>query len=391
MQERNVKKRNCQKGRPCGFTCIDPTEICRKELGDSVSNGLSQVARDVSSRDKLQSDYASHVASRSFSLPDRKFGAMDLANAVIEASNQLQGEAKENFRKMMDFVVRDGQGLLVSTNKVDYDRDASRKGGLNAYSGSWIRSPELERLMGETSGKVNPLNTVKRLEVSIEKLRETESRMLEKIKVLEDNGQDAKVAIQTLLETRKELRMKREALKNPDYAVAEKLIAHGSITGFTSSGSRYVVLSDSYGFDKGKPVDANLLSSQVQKTMEQRANWANLTPEQKANTHSIFGGLRDGSVERVLGTYVHELGHQIHYRSGIEDPPYYSATLKRAEGRGLSGYSNASYRETFAEAFAAFVFNPTALKQQDSSMYNWVQKNLDLALRNAGSKTLVPF
>lgn len=386
-----MKKRNCQKGRPCGFTCIDPTEICRKELGDPVSNGLSKVASDVSNRDKLQSDYVGHVASRSFSLPDSQFGAKDLANAVVEASNQLQGEAKENFRKMMDFVVRDGQGLLVSTNKVDYDRRASGKGGLNAYSSSWVKSPELERLMDATSGKTNPIDRVKRLEASIEKLKETESRMLEKIKVLEANGQDAKVAKETLLETRKELRMKREALKNPDYAVAERFIARGGMTGFTSSGSRYVVLSDSYGFDKGKQVDANLLSSQVQKTMEQRANWSNLTPEQKANTHSIFGELRAGSVERVLGTYVHELGHQIHYRSGIEDPPYYSDTLRRVGGRGLSGYSNASYRETFAEAFAAFVFNPTALKQQDPAIYSWVQKNLDMALRNAGSNTLVPF
>lgn len=381
-----AKKRNCQKGRPCGFTCIDPDEICRKELGQNISEGLGKVSEEVSSRDSLQENFLKILEKNSFSLPNRSFSSKDVANAVIQASNQLEGEAKENLRKMMSFVEKDKQNLVISTTHSYHNQ---------VTDSSWVNSPEFKELTARAYAKGNPSDTVNKLRLDVENLDMNIERLLKKIEVFEKNGQDTKVVVANLLEARKERRIKLEELRYPDFAIAKKVLARDGVRGFTNSNSRNIILIDNPkgygGFNKGRATDATLISKQIQDTMERRANWASLTPEQQSATFNIVGSLgKDKFNERLLATYVHEMGHQIHYRSGIEDPPPKSTTLGRALGRGISGYSNESYRETFAEAFVAFVFNPKALKQQDEPLYNWVRDNLDYALSNAGSSKLIP-
>jgi hypothetical protein len=43
-------RRKCEKGKPCGATCIDRREICRKELQDNVSKDTGKVSDLVGSR-----------------------------------------------------------------------------------------------------------------------------------------------------------------------------------------------------------------------------------------------------------------------------------------------------------------------------------------------------
>jgi predicted ABC-type ATPase len=45
-------KRLCDKGKPCGATCIERRKICQKEARDSVGQGLSTVAGEVNKRSK---------------------------------------------------------------------------------------------------------------------------------------------------------------------------------------------------------------------------------------------------------------------------------------------------------------------------------------------------
>lgn len=46
-------RRRCEKGKPCGATCIDRREICRKDLAKVVSNDASKVSKVVSTRGNL--------------------------------------------------------------------------------------------------------------------------------------------------------------------------------------------------------------------------------------------------------------------------------------------------------------------------------------------------
>lgn len=39
--------RRCEKGKPCGATCIERRDICRKDSPDSVSNSLGQIRYEV--------------------------------------------------------------------------------------------------------------------------------------------------------------------------------------------------------------------------------------------------------------------------------------------------------------------------------------------------------
>lgn len=383
---RLYRKRNCQKGRPCGFTCIDPDEICRKELGYGLSQGLTKVSTEVGKRDAIQSNYESHLGRNNFSLPNTAFSAKDLADAVVQASNQLQGEAKENLRKMMDFVMRDGQGTVVSKSWVSYEKDAMNRGGLNSHS-SWVRGPGIDRLMANTAPKFNPLSIAIRLRSDIEKLGVSEARLLKKVEELENRGMDAKAAKNSLLETRKEIRMKKEALRHPDYAIAKWFLAKEGVKGFTTSNHRFVTIISSDDFQKGKIIDASLIRENVAKVLDRRAIPKPLTQDEMIATHNIYGAFEKGNTnERVLATYIHEIGHQIHYRSGIEDIPRQSST----KVIGISGYASQSHRETFAEAFVAFVFNPEALRSRDVVLYNWVKSNFETAMQRAGSSQLVP-
>jgi len=79
-------------------------------------------------------------------------------------------------------------------------------------------------------------------------------------------------------------------------------------------------------------------------------------------------------------TFVHEMGHQIHYQSG-------AASLGQ-QFRKLGGmtfpteYSRKNALEQFTESFVQYVFNPEGLQEKAPRLYKWVDETLEQSLKN---------
>ena len=87
----------------------------------------------------------------------------------------------------------------------------------------------------------------------------------------------------------------------------------------------------------------------------------------------------DGDADWFV-TFVHEMGHQIHYQSG-------AASLGQ-QFRKLGGmtfpteYSRKNALEQFTESFVQYVFNPEGLQEKAPRLYKWVDETLEQSLKN---------
>ena len=87
----------------------------------------------------------------------------------------------------------------------------------------------------------------------------------------------------------------------------------------------------------------------------------------------------DGDMDWFV-TFVHEMGHQIHYQSG-------AASLGQ-QFRKLGGmtypteYSRKNALEQFTESFVQYVFNPEGLQERAPRLYKWVDETLEQSLKN---------
>lgn len=112
------KKRNCEKGKPCGATCIERRDICRKELQDNVSEGMSKVSKEVSKGGaeldsfKTAADFDKKLKSTyGFYNPEIKemhdgagkvLGDGVLSKAYLDPPSYKNPQEEESFRKLRD-------------------------------------------------------------------------------------------------------------------------------------------------------------------------------------------------------------------------------------------------------------------------------------------------
>jgi hypothetical protein len=66
---------------------------------------------------------------------------------------------------------------------------------------------------------------------------------------------------------------------------------------------------------------------------------------------------------KVITTWAHEMGHQIHYKAGLPTPP---------KGACLTRYGETNEKEWFAEHFVAWLFSPDALQKKYPEIFNFV-------------------
>ncbi|MBY6223571.1 phage minor head protein [Ferrimonas balearica] len=91
---------------------------------------------------------------------------------------------------------------------------------------------------------------------------------------------------------------------------------------------------------------------------------------------SVSSALRTlGDDAAMLATWLHELGHQLHFQIGREAPP--------TQRRFTTRYSWSNKEEAFAEAFAAYLLAPEAMRQYDPLLAQWlanaIQRGIDTA------------
>ena len=167
---------------------------------------------------------------------------------------------------------------------------------------------------------------------------------------------------------------------------------HSTFTRFVTTGK-----SDAFGFTfqganhiniKSKPYYKKLkdLKKIRQKVGESVEKAAKGTPQRtadqglyrlsytKAEMKKSFLDRRSTVVadDAWLTTYVHEMGHQIHYAAGR---PVMTGTQWIP-----SSYGGSNFMEQFAETFVQYVFDPVSLKKVSPNAYKWVDDAVAAAL-----------
>ena len=93
-----------------------------------------------------------------------------------------------------------------------------------------------------------------------------------------------------------------------------------------------------------------------------------------SNSHSM-----DSSID-WFSTFVHEMGHQVHYQAGAGN---LGSQFQKLKGMTYpTRYSRKNPFEQFAESFTQYIFNPEGLQERAPRLYKWVEETLDLAIKN---------
>jgi hypothetical protein len=79
-----------------------------------------------------------------------------------------------------------------------------------------------------------------------------------------------------------------------------------------------------------------------------------------------------------VNTYIHEMGHQVHYAAGTPVMPFQG---KEAVGWLPSKYGGTNGLERFAETFVQYVIDPEGLKAASPGAYKWVDEAMTKALK----------
>ncbi len=156
------------------------------------------------------------------------------------------------------------------------------------------------------------------------------------------------------------------------HAYFTKFVTTGKTTafGYTLQGANHIAM-------KAKPFHKKIknlasIKSAVKDSIQQAAKG---TPLQHVdeNLYQWKGrSLASKTGDSWLTTYVHEMGHQVHY----------AANRPAMAGKAWipSKYGGSNYMEEFAETFVQYVFDPVELKRVSPDAYKWVDDALAAAL-----------
>lgn len=365
---------------------------CR--LGVEAGPKTQEESKPKSAKDTLASEISNHMKEYSFTMPGRSFDGSDIANMVNEAAN-LPGEAGQNVAKMQFFILKDKQGLFVGEAMEQY---AERLGTLgvrefNKKDVPWAMTPEYKATL-ERMGISDAVKRVSDAESRLERNKELEKSVKEKIETDKKYGTDPKDNFRSeqLKNIRKQMREDKEIIKDAPRRLSSFAFAEDGSDGSTSSWKNYVTVADNggafhAGFDKNRKVNAQAIQDSVGEVMRRRSKLDELEGSQRAmaaiDTFTGRSLVRERN-ENVLYTYTHEIGHQVYFRAGSPPPPPDSVSEKWKE-KGITGYAATNRDELFAESYAAYTFNPKALKEIDRPLYDWVDSTVNTAMLNAGN------
>ena len=170
------------------------------------------------------------------------------------------------------------------------------------------------------------------------------------------------------------------ALENNDFRFmsfeAKKYFTAGgkgrkTMNGMTIKGSNHIVLKA-----KGKQKAIKSVK-QMQNDVKDAVNYAknnqNNPNWDRSNYWSAHGKGRFDEGTSWLKTYVHEMGHQVHYTNNLNKLDSYDWIP--------SAYGTGNYKERFAETFVQYIFSPVELKKASPSAYKWIEETLDASLQ----------
>jgi len=152
-------------------------------------------------------------------------------------------------------------------------------------------------------------------------------------------------------------------------------------TGYTFMGANHIVMRNSSKFKRITSLKdiVRSIKEGVKKAGSKQLDLSQLASERFAD--SPFGISQ--SPQSWLTTYVHEMGHQVHYAARKPmlggGGPY---TAPVVQGTYIpSGYGGSNNMEQFAETFVQYIFDPVGLKKVSPEAYAWVDDALAKALK----------
>ena len=87
----------------------------------------------------------------------------------------------------------------------------------------------------------------------------------------------------------------------------------------------------------------------------------------------------DASID-WFSTFVHEMGHQVHFQAGM---PKLGRRFMNLKGMTYpTEYSRKDVAEQFAESFTQYIFNPEGLQKNAPRLYKWVDETFEEAMKN---------
>ncbi len=165
--------------------------------------------------------------------------------------------------------------------------------------------------------------------------------------------------------------------------------ATGSTNGYTimSSGMVHTRLRD--GARKISAASAKRIKKSAANTLETNFKFSKF----KGNRYERYRqGLKEG-IEEVwsnsdpmdasidwFSTFVHEMGHQVHFQAGM---PKLGRRFLSLKGMTYpTQYSRKDVAEQFAESFTQYIFNPEGLQKNAPRLYKWVDETFEEAMKN---------
>lgn len=400
-----LKQKRCGTGKVCGRTCIERWKKCAVDMDVSISISLDKAsdllnAKKKPAEDHLSVKFSNHLRENSFSVPGRSYNGEDIAKMTNQVASELKGEAKVNFDKMREFVIKMGIGVSVSSNSDDPTLKLNK-------TAPWTLSREyvnhLDRLYNSQylnhlpeSSPIPALKLAKsfteakgliesRLYTIISELKKDKKEDMEMKRQIKAGNETKK--LEKLLDINKGIREEKIkeiiALRN---ILSELVVAIPGSDGFTTNFQKSVVMVDNLKnrFQRGVTTRAEDLRERISYIIKRRST--SETGEDIQYHTFTFGSLNKGN-GNIMMTFLHEVGHQVHYKAGEDEPapPKDSTSISRRKNQGLTGYSSYGLAhndgsEAFAEAFVAYSLNPEALKSHDKPLYDWVDNMINKSL-----------
>jgi len=356
------------------------------------TGGTCRLGNKVGPREDTDKSLLAHFKESSYALPETSFTGEDICNMLNDAA-KLDGEAGENFRKIQDFILRDGQAVIITQSM---ETIAERVGAagireLNEKDVPWSVSREYVDFLKKAGVPPEIFDRIKSSEDRIKQNKKLEAALkpkAEKEKQSNDAlGRKAYTVQQDMLKhVRKQMRDDKDFLKDLPRRLSSFSLAAYGVDGSTNSHSRIIKITDDPAnlnrpFDKSRRADPKVNQENWGKILEARLNLNRLEGREKTKVEldTFAGGMGITSRnEGVFATYTHEMGHQMYFRAGSPNRPL--------NVRYPSEYAKLNSDELFAESFSAYSFNPTALKAYDEGLYKWVDSTVNTAINNAGGK-----
>jgi len=438
-QRLDALKRKCQTGYACGSACISVKKECRSNPQDSLSKeraqrlmalakgeikprgafglkpeqagelamGINKFQRtgikpdwhaepgtDAGAADELDVStpearmaFMKTIRQRSVARPGATYDGGSMAAGLLKLCDE-PGETGRQARRVAKFL-RDSNIVTV----VDRVRPTSRRGN---DANTVVQEKEVKHLLTKEAigllGERSPL--IKRIADSItysNDLIRHHRRSLKELKISIE--EDKKMGWDTLEVTKEAVKHHKEGLK---MAQEDRAIMYRSLTHLTQGKPEAHGMATREGLllmrddpDYDQPWSPTGYSAADMSAAARRHLIAG-----KKTSHFAVSHSGNTWSEKTLGTYVHELGHMVHFASGdarntLAVLPFELQTRIREKddtnplspliGKPeyfVSDYSRTNRLELFAETFTAFVLAPEQLRKQQPDLYNWVDDTL---------------